>query len=242
MAERFDFPFYNGKPVALTGRDWTIVIGAVLIAFALLITLPLPNFPLSFIPPLLFTGLPLAALALVAGRHWTALFQRYGLKQFGQSVGFAALTVIASFAAGLLLSQFISMTANPSYSGTMTGFDFSLLLLRSFIQLIGEEAVTILPLLAVLWLCVAKFGLSRRAGLIIGVVVSTVWFAAMHLPTYNWNVLQCLLTIGTARLVLTASYLVTRNMAVSVGAHILNDWTLFFISFIGAHGPIEAVG
>jgi membrane protease YdiL (CAAX protease family) len=105
--------------------------------------------------------------------------------------------------------------------------------------LIGEEAVTILPLLAVLWLSVSKFGLPRRAGLWLGVLISTVWFAAMHLPTYDWNVLQCLGTIGTARLVLTASYLVTRNMAVSVGAHILNDWTLFFIAFVGGHSPIE---
>ncbi len=101
-----------------------------------------------------------------------------------------------------MVLQFITMAPNPSYSGAMSTAEFVGLLSRSFIQLIGEEAVTILPLLAVLWLCVTKLGLSRGVGLVIAVLVSTVWFAAMHLPTYDWNIVQCLGVIGTARLVL----------------------------------------
>ena len=34
------------------------------------------------------------------------------------------------------------------------------------------------------------------------------------------------------------TYLVTRNVWVSAGAHIINDWSLFFVSFAGAHAPI----
>jgi uncharacterized protein len=114
MSERIDFPFYDGKPIELTGRDWAIVIGAVGIAFVLLITLPLPDFPLSLFPPLLFAVLPLAALAWVARRNWTALFHHYGIKQFGQSVGFAALTIIASFAVCFVMSRYMTMAPNPT--------------------------------------------------------------------------------------------------------------------------------
>ena len=33
--------------------------------------------------------------------------------------------------------------------------------------------------------------------------------------------------IGSARLVLTLAYIKTKNIWVSYGAHLINDWTLF---------------
>lgn len=45
---------------------------------------------------------------------------------------------------------------------------------------------------------------------------------------------QCLLLIGTARLILTLPYLITRNLWVSTGAHIINDWIIFGMSLMGA--------
>lgn len=106
--------------------------------------------------------------------------------------------------------------------------------------------LTILPLLAVLWLCVRKFNLSRRVGLIIAVILSTLAFAAVHLPTYDWNLLQCFGGIGTARLVLTAAFLITRNLWVSAGAHIVNDWTEFLaptlLGGLSGHTPIGTAG
>lgn len=234
MTERTDLPFYNGQPVEIGGRGWLIVLAATAIAFAALIALPLPGFPLNFIPAILFVGLPLGALALVVGPHWTALFHRYGIKQFGQSLGFGVLTMAISGAAGFLLNLIAPMTANPSVAAltTLGLTDLLQFLARTFIQLIGEELTTILPLLAVLWLCVSRFGMSKRTGIIIAVIVSTLWFSALHLQTYNWNILQCLGIIGTARIVLTISFLVTRNLWVSAGAHIINDWS----EFLGAYG------
>lgn len=240
MTERRDFPFYNGQPTEISATGWLVVLAATVIGFSALIFLPLQGPLLGIIPAILFVAIPLGGLAMVAGRHWTALFARYGFKQFGLSVGFGVLTIVVSFVAGALLSLLTPMTANPVF-GTVSALgpvDLVLFLVRTFIQLIGEELTTILPLLAVLWLCVSRFGMSRRTGIIIGLVVSTLWFAALHLPTYNWNIIQCLGIIGTARIVLTLSYLLTRNLWVSAGAHIINDWTLFFISSAGAHAPI----
>lgn len=63
-------------------------------------------------------------------------------------------------------------------------------------------------------------------------------FSAMHLSTYDRNVVQCFAVIGTARLVLTAAYLRTRNLWVSFVAHILTDWSIFAVSCAGSHVPI----
>jgi len=240
MTSHWDLPFYDGRPVEISGRGWLIVLVAVALGLAALVALPLPIVPLNFIPPILFVAIPLGALALVAGPHWRALFARYGIKQFGQSLGFGVLTIVVSGAAGFLLSRLVPVAANPAVM-SLSGLglpDLVLFLARTFIQLIGEEVTTILPLLAVLWLCVSRFGLSKRAGLIIAIVVSTLWFSALHLPTYNWNILQCLGIIGTARVLLTLSYLVTRNLWVSAGAHIINDWTLFLTAYGLGHAPI----
>lgn len=240
MGAKNDFPYYAGEPVAVSGPGWLWVLAAVFIAFLQLIFLPFGTAPLNFIPAAIFTGLPLIALMAVTGWRAPALFRPVGLRAFGTGIGFGVLTVIISGVAGLMVSGLFGAVPNPAVEvlAGMGAADLLLFLMRTFIQLIGEEVVTMLPLLAVLWLCVRKLGLSRRIALIIAVVVSTLWFAAMHLPTYDWNVMQCLGIIGTARLVLTLSYLLTRNLWVSSIAHIFNDWTLFMTSFALGHLPI----
>lgn len=223
---------------------WLALVASVAIAFALLITLPFPDFPLNLLPAIVFTGLPLVTLALVSGGNHGALFGRFGFKELALAIGFGLLTIVVSFATAFVLIQLVPMSANPTAAGleNITSVDIVIFLVRTGIQLLGEELLTILPLLAVLWLCVQKLGLSRRLALVIAVMVSTLIFAAVHLPTYNWNMIQCFGGIGMARLVLTGAFLVTRNLWVSAGAHIVNDWTEFlaptFLSM--GHMPIEA--
>ena len=72
-------------------------------------------------------------------------------------------------------------------------------------------------------------GLSRRGAILLAWVASALAFATAHLPTYDWNVVQCLVGIGAARLVLTLPYIMTKSLWVSAGAHIIYDWTLFAI-------------
>ena len=63
---------------------------------------------------------------------------------------------------------------------------------------------------------------------------------AYHTPLLfallNWA--QALIGIGTARVLLTLAYIVTRNLWVSAGAHVLNDWTGFLFAFAVGHAPI----
>lgn len=237
-----DLPVRECAPLQ-TGRwGWIVVMAATMTAFTILSLSPPWMFPgvLSILPAIVFTLLPLAAFAAVSNGDGTTLFKPYGLKAFGQSVLFAAATIAASLAAALVVRTFAPLQPNSfaDVLATIGTLDLILFLVRTFIQLIGEEVVTVLPLLAVVSVCRARFGLSHRASLAAGVAVSTAWFAAMHLPTYDWNIVQCLAVIGTARLVLTWSYLRTGNLCVSAGAHIINDWSIFAVTYAGSHLPV----
>jgi hypothetical protein len=64
-------------------------------------------------------------------------------------------------------------------------------------------------------------------------LLTAVWFGAAHLPTYGWNFAQAFIVIGGARLVLSLAFIRTKNLSVSSGAHILNDWTLFTFALLG---------
>lgn len=243
MSARTDFPFYNGQPVDIGPTGWLVLIISVVLSFGLLIALPFPDFPLNFIPVLAFTCIPLATLAIVSGGHQSALFGRFGFKELVLAIGFELLTILVSLVTALILVRLVPMSANPVAAGLRdsNAIDMVVFLARTGVQLVGEELLTILPLLAILWLCVRKLKLSRRTGIVLAVIVSTTLFAAAHLPTYNWNFVQCFGGIGVARLVLTAAFLVSRNIWVSAGAHIVNDWTEFLLAplAVASHGPID---
>jgi membrane protease YdiL (CAAX protease family) len=240
MTKLPDFPFYSDRPVLLSGRHWLILMAALAIAFAALTLLPLQAFPQSLIPALLFLCIPLLALRWVAGPHWTALFRRVGLRQIGQMLLFGLLTLAGSMAVALILSQFVSFSDNPVSvtMGEMTTSDLIARLTPTIPQLIGEELFGILPFLAVLWLCVTRLGLSRWVGVCAALIVSALIFGAAHLPTYDWNWAQALIGIGSARVLLTLAYIATRNLWVSSGAHILNDWSGFLFAFAVGHAPM----
>jgi membrane protease YdiL (CAAX protease family) len=101
-------------------------------------------------------------------------------------------------------------------------------------QLFGEEVVTLLPFLAVLQGLSHRFGVERKGAIIGAWVISSVLFGLIHLPTYDWNLVQCIVVIGSARMVLTLPWILTKNIWVSTGAHIINDWLLFGITLLGA--------
>lgn len=242
MSSKGDFPYYNGLPAAVGAGGWALVVASCTLAFLVLTFWPYPNFPLNFVSATLFTIIPLIALMAVTGWRPPAMFRPFGVKEIAIAIGFGLLTIVCSFVAGYVLSRFIPLASNivATSVATMSFGETLLFLAPTLIQLVGEEVVTILPLLAVLWLCVSRFGMARRTAIIVAVLASTIWFAALHLPTYDWNIMQCLFTIGTARIVLTLAYLLTRNLWVSSLAHIINDWTLFLVSFGFSHGPIAA--
>jgi membrane protease YdiL (CAAX protease family) len=238
-----DFPFYNGKPVEIDGTGWLVLMASLVIAFLALTLVPLRTFPFNLIQTLLFVGIPLLALHKVAGPNWKCLFCPVRFRSVALMVLFGAATLTGSMAMGWILQRFFELYSNPVAEAIaeMSAMQIAAALLVTGIQLVGEELLGILPFIAVLWLCLQRLHLSRTLGMIVALVVSGLIFGAAHLPTYDWHWAQSLIGIGTARVILTLAYIVTRNLWVSAGAHVINDWTGFIFLLEFGHVPINAV-
>jgi membrane protease YdiL (CAAX protease family) len=233
-----DFPYYEGMPVWISGPQWLFVIAAVAAAFlALVLPIPWPGGALApLIPAILFAAIPLAALARVAPGHWTAIFGKVGGRELRLMLGFALLNIMVSLSVGGIVRAFTDVTPNAA-AEMLGGMDTAgrvLFFAKTIPQLLGEELVTILPFLALLTLLTNRFGLGRRGAIIGAWLISALVFGLIHLPTYDWNLIQCVVIIGAARLVLTLPYILTKNIWVSTGAHIMNDWLLLGATLAGA--------
>jgi membrane protease YdiL (CAAX protease family) len=234
-----DYPYYRGVPVALSDRQWLIALAGVALATWILLG-QFEFFRRSFLlhaaPAVLLAVIPLGALALAAGKHWTALFRKVRLRDVGWMFGFALLNYIVAIASGFAALKLIDVSRNPGITGMAASghADQILFFAASIPQLIGEELITIIPFLAIIYFLTQKLAMSRNVAVIVAWLVTAVWFGAIHLPTYDFHLIQSLLLIGTARLVLTLAYIKTKNLWVSAGAHIINDWTTFILALFTA--------
>ncbi len=226
-----DFPFYNGVPIELSVGKWILVWVSVAVGFLALIFIPQPDNLVAILPRALFVVIPLAVLALVAGRHWSAIFRRVRLVDVGNMFFFAALNIAITFIVGALVSLVFPVSPNDTIADAGAGgaLDTVALYVGSGIQLVGEEIFVVLPFLALMYFLFAKAGVSRKTAIILAWIISAIWFGAAHLPTYDWNVVQAIVVIGSARIALTLAFIRTKNLWVSAGAHIINDWV--FITF-----------
>lgn len=240
-----DFPYYTGKPTAITVKQWWFVMGMNVLGYLVLVSPLLLLFASkefyaqgfgSFIPAILYPLIPLLGLRLVAGPHWIAIFRRIGFRDVLWMFAFAILNMLITIPMAYLVSHLNGAAANPAIAGLASKTDAErvLFILKTAPSLLGEEVMTILPFLALLYLFAGHWNQSRKSAIIGAWLISSLLFGAAHFPTYNWDVLQCLLVIGSARLALTLAYIKTKNIWVSTGAHIINDWAFFGFTILAA--------
>jgi membrane protease YdiL (CAAX protease family) len=229
-----DFPFYRDNPAAISPGGWLLVLVAVVAGFSALV-IPMPfadNAVTGWLRVLAFIGIPLAGLALAAPGRWRSIFRGVGLREVRLMFGFALLNIVVSMSVGAVVKTFGSVTGNASIAAAagLEGVGLGTFFAKVGVQLLGEELITLLPFLAILTLCHRTVGLGRNLSVVVAWLVSAVGFGLLHLPTYDWNLVQCLVVIGSARLVLTWAYVWSKNIWVSTGAHVINDWTLIGVS------------
>jgi membrane protease YdiL (CAAX protease family) len=231
-----DFPFYAGEPISISFRGWLAIISGVAAGFAALVT-PMP-FPdgnaTAWARVAAFVVLPLLGLGMAAHAHWKCIFASVGLREVKLMFGFAFLNIVVTMAIGVVINAFGTVATNAIIANAteLDGPGVINFFAKVAPQLLGEELITILPFLAVLTLCYRVPGVGRNKAVIIAWLVSALIFGLLHLPTYDWNVVQCIVVIGSARLVLAWAYIWTKNIWVSTGAHIINDWMLMASTII----------
>lgn len=233
-----DFPYYNGLPVALSAGQWLFVLAMVVLGFLTLDwPIPWPGGAFGpFIPALLMPALPLAALAWVSRGHGTILFGGLGFRAFRLMVGFAVLNIVVSMSVGAMVGALTEVTPNraAAHLADMDTAGRVAFFAKTIPQLLGEEVITVLPFLALMTWLTRSAGVGRQGAIVGAWLITSVMFGLIHLPTYNWNLIQCIVVIGAARMVLTLPWIMTKNLWVSTGAHIINDWLLFGMSLAGA--------
>jgi membrane protease YdiL (CAAX protease family) len=231
-----EYPFCSGGPDELSAPQWLLILAGILLGCAsLVIAAPLTDHPLGrFVPSLLFCAAPLVALAVATPRYWTRLFRPLGLRDIAWMTGIALASLVVTGTLAFFLADPIEATANPAVAGLaeVDTPDRIAFFVNSVPQLLGEELFTILPLLGLLWLLTRRLGMPRRPAILAAWLITSLAFGLLHLPTYDWNPVQSLAFIGSARLVLTLAYLATGNLWVSTGAHLVNDWILFGITLV----------
>lgn len=229
-----DFPYYAGEPVGLRAWQWVLAWLAVAAGFAALVLLPQPDSVAALLPRVLFVVIPLAVLAVLARPYWSALFRPVRGRDVLTILGFAVLNLAVSSVLGIVVAAVFGAQANEAADGIDGAGEVLAFYLGTAIQLVGEELFTVIPFLALLYFLTRRGTLSRKTAIVVAWLVTAVWFGAAHLPTYDWNVAQCFIVIGGARLVLTLAWIRTKNLWVCSGAHILNDWALFTPSILAA--------
>ncbi|MBU2869803.1 type II CAAX endopeptidase family protein [Colwellia sp. E2M01] len=233
-----DFPYYNDQPCHISGMQWLFVIMAVFVGFFFLVT-PLPYVETlvgKFVVSILFFAVPLASLIKVAPTGWRAIFRKVGGRDIVSMFFYAFLNIIVTLSAGVLVVKYFGANANELIVnlGDLSSSERVVFFIRTIPQLFGEEVFSILIFLGVLQLFSSKFNCSRCLAVFFAWLVCAIAFGAIHLPTYGWNVIQAFVVIGSSRLILTLAYIKTKNIWVSTGAHIINDWTLFGLAILGA--------
>lgn len=246
---RRDFPFYDSRPISLSAGRWLVVMLGCVVGFAGLITLPgmlsgaagplpvlafLPTHVAHWIGVAAFVLFPILGLILAAGRHWTAVLPAPRWKDLWIGIAFLPVTWAVSIGAAFAV-QAISATAGNPVNDLLNGMapgERIEVFAATAPQLFGEELVTILPFLALLTLFRSVVKLPRLGAILVAWIVSALIFGALHLPTYDWHLLQCFGIIGSARLALTLPYLVTKSPWASATTHILNDWTIFGVLLV----------
>ena len=227
-----DFPFYNGRPFSLTITQSIFIL--LMITASIVIFEVAGNLIPSFIAPFTNIIIPLGAFMLVTKSSWTKLFRKIHLKDIKLIIIVLIINLIVTVIMGALVSKFAGAGANP-VAGFVKNNSLSeniIVYLKMIPMLLGEELITIIPFLVILNFSTRFLKCSRKKGVIIAWIISALIFGAIHLPTYNWNIVQAVLAISTVRLILTYPYIKTKNIWVSCCVHVLNDWILFLPSLL----------
>lgn len=155
------------------------------------------------------------------------LFKKMKVKDGLLVIGCLGLAIIWVIIYGII-SQLLglSMESNP----VMESPNFWTFVL--FIPaLLGEELLVLVPVSVILRRLEEKQKKTKWSVALL-VLISSLLFGALHLPTYQWNFLQAVLAVGIVRVPFTLAYIKTKNILPAFLTHFLYDSLIVLISIL----------
>lgn len=235
-----DFPFYNGKPKTINTAQWAIILGILFIGF-LISSFWDPNTSssLAFLVIIVFSFMKLffgvGSLALFAGKDAFLLFRKFKPKDLLFLAGILIVDFLYAGAAVVIVNLFDPAKANPAVVSSTQAHGLELFLintLSNFPNLLGEEFLALLPFLAFLYFFYQRAHWSRNKSIAMALLLSSIIFGLLHLPTYQWNWLQVIFVIGLGRSIETAAYIRTKSIWASFLVHFMFDTLAFLVGFL----------
>jgi len=232
----------------LSGQKWLIILLANVIAYCCLIMpgIQVPEFLVfdenhptlvaagfQILVVTVFLLIQIIGVQIATGRKWHELFHVPHAKEWLWVLIFFIFAYIVSVLSGMVSQKlFGSVSGNAAAGLTMNTHNVWLVFIyqrfSSAIQIMGEEFLAIMPLLAVTQLVSA---IHWPHPLLWGNIASALIFSLLHLSTYDYNLGYVILGLAFTRLVLNWAFIKTNNMWVSFLVHFLFD-TLAFLMLL----------
>lgn len=230
----------------ISGKKWLIILLSNLIAYCCLI-MPGVQIPDSLIfdenhPTLIAAGfqilvvtvflvIQIIGVQIATGRKWQQLFHTPHAKEWLWVLVFFILAYFVSVVSGAISQKlFGSVSGNAAAGLTMSTPHVWLIFIyqrfSSAIQILGEEFLAIMPLLAVTQLADS---IHMPHPLFWGNIASALIFSLLHLSTYDYNLGYVILGLAFTRLVLNWAFIKTHNIWVSFLVHFLFDTLAFLV-------------
>lgn len=171
------------------------------------------------------------ALALGSGVGIYLLYGSDAVKAFGKPakpistffLGLIAAQLVASIS-GIVVKFLLNVQVQPDEA--VKHIDV-LFLFKAIPMIFGEELLTFVILFIVTGLLAKSY--SYKKALTIGVIVSTLVFSLLHLPSYDWNLIQVLLIIGAIRIPFTLASLRSNSLWEGFAVHYVYDTLIFVV-------------
>lgn len=217
-----DFPFYNGIP-KLSKLDWILlIIAEILFVTPVILPIPLSDLEFSFYMCLVV----LIPIFYVSKGNLGLFFKK--IKR--SDIKLIIFCVIAPYAYSMLMLfiiEYFKLTAPTFVEESSISIANVLFMI---VQLIGEELFKVILLILVMSL-VYYFSKNRKLSIVLAVIMTMIVFGAAHEGAYG-TLLQVLLIQGLGSIFDLYAYMKTKNVFVSYIAHLLFDFTPYFLEII----------
>lgn len=183
---------------------------------------------------IIYLLLNIAGLEWASKDNWKLLFRKVTWKNVWMAIGYSIAAVVLSIIfAEILVKIFGTLGhANPIATNTHTLLEYVINQFESIFQLMGEEILAIVPFLALISL--GKYlKWNQTLVTVLAIILSSILFGMAHTWAYG-GVLAGIEATFVGRIILTLTFVKTKNIWVSYFAHYLYDFIVFTVAFLAA--------